>query len=342
MHTRVTDLPYAHGQPPGQGRIKSLPEDFVVEEILSFEPSASGEHVLLFIEKRGENTEHIARQLGRFAGVSLRDIGYAGLKDRHGVTRQWFSVKYPVKTEADFSPLESASLKIVSQTRNTRKIRKGAIAGNRFVVRIRQLTGDKAALEERLAVIAQQGVPNYFGSQRFGHDGGNIAQSQALFAGELDGIDPHKRGLYLSAARSELFNRVLAARVLAGTWNQALEGDVYMFPDSHSYFTAVLDDDITRRVTELNIHPSGPLWGIGENPVSGTVKVLEETVLAEARDICKGLEQYGLETARRPLRFRPETLEWRFIEPADLEVGFILPSGAYATTLLRELVTHDE
>ena len=342
MYTPVATLPYAHGEPPGRGLLKASPDDFVVEEILGFEPSGAGEHVFLWVEKRDENTEHVARSLARLAGVPQRETGYAGLKDRQGVTRQWFSVKFPLKAEPDFSALESATVKILDMTRNARKLRKGALTGNRFIIRIRQFSGDRSALTQRLALLAARGVPNYFGSQRFGHDGGNISRVLAFFAGQLSSIDTGQRGLYLSAARSELFNRVLAARVAAGTWDQPLEGDVFMFADSHSFFRSPVDDTIRRRMAELNIHPSGPLWGNGENPVSATVAALEAAVLAEAPELTGGLERHGLEMARRPLRLCPDGLSLEFAEPDQLEIRFSLPAGAYATTLLRELLVFND
>lgn len=341
--TASAPLPYAHGAPPGTGSLKLTPEDFQVEEILGFEPSGAGEHVFLHIEKRGENTDFVARQLARFAGIPLRETGYAGLKDRHGATRQWFSVKIPIKTEPDFSPLESANLKILAMTRNTRKLKKGAAKGNRFIITIRKLTGNPDALATRLTQIADSGVPNYFGSQRFGHEGGNIDQALALFAGELGRIDPHQRGIYLSAARSEVFNRVLAARVERGDWHQAIPGDVFMFPDSHSFFSADLTPDTLERISTRHIHPSGPLWGTGDNPVRLEAAELENRVIAEPEldTLCLGLERHGLEMARRPLRLCPENLQWEFPEPDSLRMSFCLPSGAYATTLIRELIVED-
>jgi len=337
MQNTLCHLPLAYGPPPGHGVFKACPDDFIVEEILGFEPSGEGEHLLLCVEKRGENTEYVARSLARWAGVAVREVGYAGLKDRQGVTRQWFSVRFALKSEPDFSGFESATIRLLSQTRNARKLKKGAARGNRFIIRLRAVTGDRAALEARLAMLAAQGVPNYFGSQRFGHEGGNLAEALALFAGEQKRISPHRRGLYLSAARSELFNRVLAARVEAGTWNQALTGDVFMFADSHSFFSAAVDDDTRGRVADLKIHPSGPLWGSGDNPASAEVAALEAAVLADAAVLRQGLERYGLEMARRPLRVCPEHLNWGFIDPDQLEVRFTLPAGAYATILLREL-----
>ena len=341
MTSSVVNLPHALGTPPGKGSLKCSPEDFIVEEILGFECSGAGEHVFLHIEKRDENTEYIARLLARFVGIPLKEVGYAGLKDRHGITRQWFSVKAPVKAEPDFSPLESAHLKILATTRNARKLKKGAARGNRFDITLRHWRGEKSLLEHRLSQISSMGVPNYFGSQRFGHDGGNLDQALALFAGELERVNAHQRGLYLSAARSEIFNRVLAVRVEQGNWNQALPGDVYMFPDSHSFFRADRCEDILHRLALGKIHPSGPLWGRGENPASDVVRALETAVALELQSLSRGVEGQGLEMARRPLRLWPEDLSGEWISPDSLNLRFSLPAGAYATTLIRELMTEE-
>jgi len=190
-------LPHALGGPVCHGTIKLTPEDFVVEEILGFEPSGEGEHVFLRIEKRGENTDYVARQLARFAGVSSRNVSYAGLKDRHGRTLQWFSIQLPGQSGPDWSGLDSDTIKVLDVIRNARKLRKGATSGNRFELTVRDLTATNEALEKRLADIARYGTPNYFGPQRFGHDGQNIEQARALFAEPGRRIDPHKRGLYL-------------------------------------------------------------------------------------------------------------------------------------------------
>ncbi|MGZ8217596.1 tRNA pseudouridine(13) synthase TruD [Methylomagnum sp.] len=336
-------LPHAHGGPVGTGQIKTAPEDFVVEEILGFDPSGDGEHEFLRVEKRGENTEYVARQLARFAGIPARNVGYAGLKDRHGRTIQWFSVQLPGKAGPDWTQLGSESIRVLDVARNNRKLKKGAAFGNRFELTVRELAGDRAALEQRLSQIAEQGVPNYFGSQRFGWDGQNLERARELFDGTAGRMDPHKRGIYLSAARSEIFNQLLARRVADGTWNRAIPGDAFMFGDSRSFFKEELTPDILQRVADKAIHPSGVLWGVGESAATDEASAIEQAVAAELGEFCRGLEQFEVETARRPLRLCPEEMRWEFpeSEPATLRLSFALPAGAYATTLLRELVGSD-
>lgn len=342
MGDSTAALPYAFGGPAGTGTIKTSPDDFVVEELLGFEPSDQGEHVFLRIEKRGENTDYVARQLARFAGISPRDVGYAGLKDRHGKTVQWYSVWLPGKAEPDWRQLESPSLGIIEARRNNRKLKKGAAAGNRFEITVRNLTCDFALLELRLKQIHDRGVPNYFGTQRFGHEGQNLAKASALFAGSLQRVNPHRRGLYLSAARSYLFNRILASRITQNNWDRAVTGDVFMFPDSHSFFKSeTITPDIEQRLEAKEIHPSGALWGRGAPAVADQALALEQAVVGEESALCRGLEDFGLEMSRRPLRLCPEDFYWELRDPASLHLRFTLPAGAYATAVLRELINTD-
>ena len=343
MSDPTARLPHALGGPLGRGTIKLTPEDFVVEEVLGFDLSGDGEHVCLQIEKRGENTDYVARQLARFAGIPIRNVSYAGLKDRHGRTLQWFSLQLPGQAGPDWAALTSDTIRVLDVTRNARKLRKGAARGNRFTLTLRDITADPMALETRLATIAQRGVPNYFGPQRFGHDGQNIEQARRLFAEPGRRIDPHKRGLYLSAARSEIFNRILGERVSAGHWDRAIRGDVFMFSDSRSFFKPdEIDEAVLQRVSEHAIHPSAVLWGQEASTAMEEALQLEIRVANQLQDLAQGLTASGMETARRPLRLCPADLAWQFIGPGTLELRFSLPAGAYATTVLRELVVTDD
>jgi tRNA pseudouridine13 synthase len=334
----ASPLPYAFGGPAATGIIKQTPEDFAVEEILGFAPTGEGEHVFLKIKKRGENTDYLARQIAQFTGVPKMAVGYAGLKDRHAVTTQWFCVHLPGKREVDWSGLESDAVSVLEAVRHNRKLKTGALKGNRFTVVLRDVQGDRAALAEKLARIRAEGTPNYFGPQRFGRDGNNLALAEAWFKGETKPRDRKLEGICLSAARSEIFNRALARRVEAGQWNQAVPGDVFMFADSHSFFRAELDEETLRRVAEQAIHPSGPLWGGGEQPTSGAALALEQAAAAECPALREGLERHGVEPARRPLRVSVPDLEFDHPDAASLRLSFSLPAGSYATMALREAV----
>jgi tRNA pseudouridine13 synthase len=334
------DLPYAYGGAAGSGILKQAPDDFAVEEILGFAPSGEGEHVFLHVEKTGANTDAIAARIAEFARLPRMAVSYAGLKDRHARTLQWFSVHLPGKQDPDWQTLNSPELHILEACRHNRKLKTGTLKGNRFHLRIRQLEAEQPLLEQRLQQIACNGVPNYFGPQRFGHNGQNIEKAKALFDGSLITRNRHLRGIYLSAARSLIFNRVLAERVRQQNWNQALEGDAFTFPDSHSYFCDELTPELLTRVATFQIHPSGPLWGKGELATQAAARTLEEAAARQEPELCSGLERNGLEMARRALRINPGEFSWRLDENGEdgkqLQVSFTLPSGAYATTVLRE------
>ncbi len=333
----LPEWPYAYGGPAAGGDIKTLPDDFVVEEMLPFQPEGSGEHVFLYVEKIGENTEYIARLLARHAGVRQRDIGYAGLKDRHGRTRQWFSVWLPQPEEPDWSALESDHLKILEVKRHARKLRRGVLQGNRFEIIIRNWQGDRATAETQLQAIKRRGFPNYFGEQRFGHEGRNVAKAIAMFRGER--VKREQRSIYLSAARSYLFNLILAERVSSQTWNRALPGDILQLNETHSRFRAdSIDASLEARIDTYDLHPTGALFGKGKDEVGETVRELEQAILDGQAELATGLLKSELEADRRALRVTPKNLVWQF-EDTQLHLAFELPAGSYATSLIREIAS---
>lgn len=333
----LPDWAYAYGGAQSQGLIRKTPDNFIVNEIQSFELSGTGEHAFLLIEKCSENTDYVARLLARFAGVRQRDVSYAGLKDRHARTRQWFSVWLPGKPDPDWEALNSETIKVLQATRHSKKLKRGSLAGNQFIIRVCDWTGDTQVLEQQLQTIKKQGVPNYFGAQRFGHEGANIAKALALFSGEK--VSRNLRSIYLSAARSYIFNHILSKRVTNKIWNQALVGDVLMFDNSHSFFKAeTLDESILQRVEKLDAHPTSVLWGKGDSQTCAEVALLEQQVVDQFDDIAKGLCAFGVEQDRRTLRSHIQELQWQFIDNSTLELSFTLNPGCYATALLREIV----
>ncbi|MGB5064194.1 MAG: tRNA pseudouridine(13) synthase TruD [Candidatus Competibacter sp.] len=335
-------LPHAYGQPHARGRLRATPEDFQVCEELDFAPDGTGEHVWLWVRKRGANTDWVARQLARRAGVPPGAVSYAGLKDRHAVTEQWFSVHLPGKADPDWSTDPDSDFAVLEAARHSRKLRRGALRGNAFRIVVRELDGDPAELAARFERIATTGVPNYFGEQRFGREGGNLERAAAMFERREKVRDRQQRGLYLSAARSALFNAVLARRVIDGTWNQAMPGEVLMLAGSHSIFAIEeADDAIRQRVATFDLHPTGPLWGIGELLSTGAGRDLETAVAALLPLFRDGLAAAGLKQERRALRLMVQdaTLEWS--TPGVAVLGFRLPAGAYATTVLREWIEPD-
>lgn len=333
----AAELPRAYAPPPLRAVLRAQPEDFVVEELPGYDADGSGEHVWLWVEKRGANTEWVARQLAAFCGVPAADVGYAGLKDRHAVTRQAFSLHLPGKAGPDWSCFAAEGVKLLEVSRHGRKLKRGALRGNRFVLRLREVQGDRQRAEQVMAAIAAGGVPNYFGEQRFGLDGRNLEQARAMFAGRR--VRREMRSLLLSAARSQIFNEVLAARVGLGTWNQAMDGDVWSLAGSHSWFgPEAYTPTLAARLAEGDIAPSGPLWGEGEPPSTDAASALERGIAAAHPDLVAGLAAARMRHDRRALRLLPRELRWHWPEPDTLELSFELPAGSYATVVVRELL----
>lgn len=334
----LPDWPRVSGIPETQGLIRANLEDFRVEEIPLITPSGEGSHLWLNVEKRGANTDWIARQLASLAGVPGRDVGYAGMKDRHGVTSQWFSIALQEAGNSAWQEWNIPDAVVLAAHLHNRKLKRGALRGNRFRIVVRNLTGPQQDLANRLQIVKLQGVPNYFGEQRFGRGGQNVSQGSRWL--EHGGRLPrNKRSIYLSAVRSFLFNEVLAERIRLGNWNRIINGDIASLDGSHSSFPCSMPDaELERRCAEFDIHPSGPLPGSGESPRDGESAEIENRVLDSHQVLVRGLQKAGLKAARRPLRLRPGAMEWAF-EDDRLLLEFELSSGAYATSVLRELVT---
>jgi len=339
----TADLPFALGGPAASGVLRRAPEDFEVEEVTGFEPSGSGEHVWLVVRKRGANTLWVARQLARLAGVRPDAVGFAGLKDRAAVTTQAFTVHLPGRPDPDWSSLDGDEIRVLAVQRHHRKLRRGTLRGNRFRIRVAALRGDALAVDGCLGKMAAAGVPNYFGPQRFGRDGGNLVLAESLLGGGRR-LAREQRGLALSAARSWLFNGVLAERVRDASWGRGLPGDVMQLDGRRALFRIDEPDAETeRRCAAGDIHPTGPLPGRdGPSAVvpGGTTARLEEECLGRHAGWVPGLFRQGLESDRRALRVMPRELAWEWDGDA-LELSFFLTAGAFATALLRELVRAD-
>lgn len=329
-------LPCAHGDPIGSGALRTTPEDFIVREWLGFEADGEGDHWLLTVRKRGANTHWVAKQLGKLANIHPRDVGYAGLKDRNALTEQAFTV--PVRSPiADWIGMTGDGFEVVRAQRHRRKLKRGGLKGNDFEITIRDFTGDPARVAERLAIVASRGVPNYFGPQRFGHEQSNLKRAHAMFAGQRI-EDRFEHGFALSAARAYVFNAVLAQRVATSAWDRLIAGDVANLDGSQSIFVPdAIDDVLIERCARLDIHPTGPLWGKGDLQSTEAARSIEGDIAARHATLCDGLARAGLEQERRPLRLRVQTLshEWT---GADLVLRFRLGRGAFATTVLHELL----
>jgi len=320
QYTTLPTWPHAYPASGASATLKAFNEDFIVTELPLQLPSGAGEHLWLDVEKNGANTAFVAQQLAEAAGVREWDVGYAGLKDRYAITRQWFSVYLPHGQEEgqtpDLTQLQHPEFKVLSQSRHVKKLRPGDLQGNRFRIVLRDVTGDRSAIEANLQAIAAQGVPNYFGAQRFGFDGGNVEQGRAMLAREIRVRNPKKKGIYLSAVRSFVFNEVLALRIQQGLWGQTLPGDVM--------------DEAGR--------PTGPLWGRGRVSTTDDTKALENGVAERHATLCDGMEHAGLEQERRALVAAPAEMTWEWPQADQLQLSFTLPAGNYATSVLSEIL----
>ena len=335
------DWAYQQGtNPQGQANFKQQPADFQVTEVLGFEPvpEEKGQHHWLWIRKEGANTEYVARQLAAHAGIAAKLVSYSGLKDRQAVTHQWFSVELNATQTVDWSTFAEPGVSIERHLRSVRKLRRGTHQANDFVIMLRDVT-EPQDIEQRLQYIAQHGVPNYYGEQRFGHQGRNLEKAQAMFGGKRF-KDRNLRSLVLSSARSYLFNQVVSARVSQQLHKQLLLGDVCMLRGSHSFFC--WQDEQTRAETEArlvanDIQLTAPLWGRGEAISQLDAREFETRALQSFDDIKSGLERAGLKQERRVLQLKPEQFSWQW-QGAQLTLSFRLPTGTFATSVLRELV----
>lgn len=334
-----SEPPYLHGGPLGSAGFKVQPEDFQVEERLGFEPSGVGEHCLVWIEKRDLDSNTAGARLADAIGLRRRLVSHCGLKDRQAVTRQWFSLHMPGQASPEPAALESQGLRVLRITRNTRKLRRGIHLGNRFIIRLRQPDFDATQAEQRWQQIVQHGVPNLFGQQRFGNEGRNVEKALAMFRGEFTTSDRLLRGILLSAARSHLFNQVVAHRIQHGTWDRALPGEVFGFSDNGTLLLVENQrGDEAQRFAEGKLELTAPMWGLGELHTASEVRALEQAIAEQQPEITAGLEATGLRQERRVMRLRPTHSEFNVLPDGDLQVSFDLPRGCYATSLMRELI----
>ena len=319
-YTTLPQWPHAYPASGASATLKGLNEDFIVTEQPLQLPCGEGEHLWLDVEKNGANTAFVAQQLAQAAGVQEVDVGYAGLKDRYAITRQWFSLYLPKGGAPELTSLEHPEFKVLSQSRHVKKLRRGDLQGNRFRILLRDVNGSRDAIEANLTAVAAQGVPNYFGSQRFGHGGGNVEQGRAMLAREIRVRNAQKKGIYLSAVRSFVFNEVLALRIQKGLWGQTLPGDVM----------------------DVAGQPTGPLWGRGRVGTTYEAKALENAVAQHHATLCEGMEYAGLNQERRALVAKPADMSWEWTQADQLLLTFSLAAGNYATSVLDEILCTTE
>ena len=338
---KVEDLAYVHGKPEALAIFKQSSADFVVREILSFEPAGEGTHAFLYIKKTDTNTDWLIRQLARFAGVEAKNIGYAGLKDRNAVTYQWLSVNLEGIEEPDWDEFNVIGCEIVKKTYHRKKLKRGAIKHNQFQIVLRDIDQKYYKnINDRLEQIKISGVPNYFAQQRFGHSYNNLSRAIAWFRDGRKIKKRAERSIILSAARSMVFNAMLSQRINLCPWNNLLEGDVMMLNGTHSIFLAeFIDDELLRRFTQADIHPTIALWGRGQLSSALQLLAIEQTESEKLSAWCRGLENQGLKQERRAARLFPESFSAEHSDgQQNIILEFSLPAGSYATAVLREIV----
>lgn len=296
------NFPRANQSALAQGIIKQQEEDFYVEERLSLDLAGEGEHVWLWLEKKGQNTEYVAKAIARFAKVRAMDVGFSGLKDRWAVTRQWFSVYMGNKSEPDWSAFDMENVEILRVERHSKKLRRGEHQANHFRLTVRQLENAEA-LEDGLNFVKTHGFPNYYGPQRFGNNASNLERGVQFFKGEIK-ASRSQRSFYLSAARSYLFNLNLAERIRAG-----------------------------EALADLG---EGPLYGDEQANVAPLTEN-EQAIYDAHPELAKGIHQNRLKLERRAYCILPQEMSWQR-EGDTLIVAFDLPTGVFATTLLAEVI----
>lgn len=337
MTDLIHDWPTAYPALDVSAEFRTHDEDFQVSEITNRKLHESGPHLYLQIEKRGTNTQWLARQLANHAKLDLKDIGFAGLKDRHAVTRQWFSL--PIKnSEPDLTHLfNKDDFTLLSKGYYGVKLKRGALGGNAFRIVLRNVKGDPAQINQRLELIRNQGVPNYFGEQRFGHDFDNVKQALHFFETGKRPRNRQKNSMYMSAARSYLFNNMLAQRIKNRSWDQPMLGEVFGFAGSLRGFTQENTSEERARLRAQRIHPSCALWGKGESLSQHDLLALEQQQAQRFPVLAVGLEKQGMKQERRATRMLLPDLFWHWVDDSCLVLRFNLASGYFATSVLREL-----
>lgn len=331
---------YLYGKPASSGLLRSEKSDFKVFEKLPFLPCGEGEHLFIHIRKTGANTAFVAKQLAQYFSVKESLVSYAGLKDRFAVTEQWFGVHLPGKQSYDLSDLAIDGVEVLSSKRHNKKLRIGGLEGNRFEITLRDVS-ELDELVRRWHVISNHGVPNYFGEQRFGINGGNIDKALSLFAGGKVN-DKKKRGMYLSAARSLIFNQMISQRIEQENFDNLIDGDVLMLAGTQSVFLAeTIDQSLTDRHLSHDVDITAPMWGAGELMTTAQALAFEQSVAEQQPEFCLGLPRFGLKQERRRTRLVMKEPKID-IDNDVVTLSFFLPPGAYATTIMRELIHYTD
>ncbi|WP_076586098.1 tRNA pseudouridine(13) synthase TruD [Vibrio ostreicida] len=338
----LSSLSFLNGKPKATGKLKVKPQHFQVNENLGFSFSGEGEHLMVRIRKTGENTSFVANELAKACGVQSKDVSWAGLKDRHAVTEQWLSVHLPRGDVSDFSAFlaQHKSIEILETCRHNKKLRPGDLVGNDFVITLTEVS-DIEDVVKRLSLVAQYGVPNYFGSQRFGHQGNNLDEARRWGRENVRTRNANKRSLYLSAARSWIFNTILSARIEKNLFSQAVVGDVVVRDEQTSVVTSdhvqTINDDIVKR----SVHLTAALAGDNALPTLDSALSIEQPHLDAEPDLMALIRGNRMRHERRNVSLIPQDLEWE-VQEDSIKLCFSLNAGCFATAIIRELIEEVE
>lgn len=332
---------YAHSLPKSTAYFKYTPEDFQVNEFFNTPFSGAGEHILIKIEKKGLTTLEVIKSLAKLVNKPPRAIGYAGLKDKYALTTQWLSIHAPGEEIPGIEQISATGWRILEHTRHHKKLKPGFLAGNHFLVRLREVSDEKDLLE-RIGRIKEYGVPNYFGEQRFGRNINNLLKAEEMLVQGRKIKDRFLKGMYCSAARSWIYNLILSRRVSQQCWDIPLSGDVMQLQGSNSIFVVDSpDNELFKRIKDRDISPASPLPGKSKNKATDEALKLIQEIYADWQPWLTGLERYGLEEDWRANILHAEQLTCDIIENTA-ELTFSLPAGAYATAVLRELCLYQD
>ena len=333
------ELTWLHDKPQSSGLLKANPEDFLVVEDLGFEPDGEGEHILVRILKNGCNTRFVADALAKFLKIHAREVSFAGQKDKHAVTEQWLCARVPGKEMPDLTQFQLERCQVLEYARHKRKLRLGALKGNQFTLVLREVKG-RDEVEARLQAIVDRGVPNYFGSQRFGIGGSNLQGALRWAESGAPVRDRNKRSFWLSAARSALFNQIVSERLKKPDFNQVVDGDALQLSGRGSWFVASVEEQATlqARVDARELMITAALPGSGDWGTQRDALAFEHTVLAEETALQSLLEREKVEAARRAMLLYPQQMSWNWWDDVTVELRFWLPAGSFATSVVRELI----
>ena len=354
MSDILSSLAYLTGKPTAQGKLKSKPEHFQVFENLGFEFAGRGEHLMVRIRKTGENTAFVANELAKACGVKSKDVSWSGLKDRHAVTEQWLSVHLPKGNTPDFSAFlaQYPQIEIIATDRHDKKLRPGDHSSNSFVVTMSEVT-DVAEVVSRLEKLAETGVPNYFGSQRFGHKGNNLSEARRWGRNNVRTRDQNMRSLFLSSARSWIFNTIVSARIETNLFSQAVLGDVVLSEVTTSdeetgvtnakpiLVTADNIDSMNELLLSDSVQISAAMAGDNALPTQDDALKLEQPCLDAEQDLMALICGNRMRHDRRSIALKAQDLTWS-VDGDNITLSFALDSGCFATSIVRELIEEIE